>query len=408
MLPSGSIKAAMKHIRSTRWQSLLTMLGIIVGVASVVTTVSIGQGIKTQIAKQVDQYGKNVISVRSGNLAENDPQSSLGNNIAALLGSTSLSDVDYNTVKSAEGVDKTAPFNIVSGSPSVNGQKLPGSLVVGTSQDALVVINHEVDFGNFFSNDDDSPYNVVIGKEVASQLFQEMAPLGRTMKIKNKEFIVRGVLKEFSGSSVFTGIDYNKIIYIPYSASQELLHKQAQIYQILALPKENVTPEKLQQSISENLTKSRGNNEDFSVLKQADSFKMQTGTLNLLTTFIASVAAISLLVGGIGIMNIMLVIVTERTREIGVRKAVGATDRQIMMQFMTESSVISVIGGLLGVMLSLVANYFIRLFTDLQPVLSWPIMAISVAVALAIGIIFGTMPAVRAAKKDPILALRHE
>lgn len=150
MLPSGSIKAALKHIRSTRWQSLLTMLGIIVGVASVVTTVSIGQGIKTQIAKQVDQYGKNIIIVRSGNLVENDPQSSLGNNLATLLGSTSLSDVDYNTVKSAEGVDKTAPFNIVSGSPSVNGQKLPGSLVVGTSQDALVVINHEVDFGNFF------------------------------------------------------------------------------------------------------------------------------------------------------------------------------------------------------------------------------------------------------------------
>jgi putative ABC transport system permease protein len=156
------------------------------------------------------------------------------------------------------------------------------------------------------------------------------------------------------------------------------------------------------------LLKNHGGQEDFTVLKQDESLAVANTILNLITGLIAGIAAISLIVGGIGIMNIMLVSVIERTREIGIRKAIGATNRQILSQFMVESLVLSVVGAILGVLISIMVNYLIRIATTLTPVITLPIMVISVAVSIMVGLIFGITPALKAARKDPIEALRYE
>ena len=176
----------------------------------------------------------------------------------------------------------------------------------------------------------------------------------------------------------------------------------------MARPKPPALLDKTIAYIDACLSKANDNHRDFLLLKQADNLATANSVLNLLTGFVSSIAAISLIVGGIGILNIMLVSVTERTREIGVRKAVGATNRQILNQFLTEAAILSLVGGLLGVIMSILANYLFRIFTELEPILTWQIMVIAVGVAMSVGIIFGITPALKAARKRPLEALRHE
>ena len=177
---------------------------------------------------------------------------------------------------------------------------------------------------------------------------------------------------------------------------------------MLVVPEAIGLTDEVAKNITINLQKAHGNQEDFTVLKKEDTLAVTNGILKLLTSLIAGLAGISLIVGGIGIMNIMLLSVTERTREIGVRKAVGATNRQILNQFLTEAAILSLAGGFLGIIVSLVVDYAIALFTDIVPAITFPIMGIALVLALAVGVFFGITPALKAASKDPIDALRYE
>ena len=409
MQMGNNVKMALASLRSSKWRSLLTMLGIIMGVASVVTTVSLGQGVRQQIAGQIKHIGKDLITVRAGKTINRNKSGDIVSvNLQATIATNALSEGDYQQLKGVPGVSLVSPFSLISGIAKTDEREFNNGFVVATTEAVPQLLNQKVEFGSFFSARDLDKQVAIIGPRVAQDLFHENVPLGKTIQLRGQSFTVLGVFEKFDSSPLAPNSDYNSAIFIPYDAGKQLTSGQTQIYQILAKPSDPKQTDALASSITKALLSAHGNQEDFTVLKQQETLAVANKVFDLLTGLIAGVAAISLVVGGIGIMNIMFVSVTERTREVGIRKAVGATNRQLLSQFMTEAAVLSVVGGILGVAVSIVVNYLIRIFTGLQPVITFPIMLVAVAVALVVGVFFGIAPAVKAASKDPIDALRYE
>lgn len=409
MMPtSGNVKMAIEALRSVRWRSLLTMLGIIIGVVSVVTMVSLGEGAKQGIIGQINQSGRDLVTVRPGRTIRREGVNIAGVSLLGVPSTGSLGEQDLEAVRSVQSVKEIVPFSYVSSTAVKDEHEYDKGLVVGTSPSLPKALNLEVEYGTFFSDEDANKNGAVIGRRVAEQLFKENVPVGKLFTIRDKVFVVRGVFEEFDNSPLAPTADYNSTIFIPHEVGKELRGGDVHIYQILARA---VQPNQVDQTVSDveaALTRAHEGQQDFSVLTQEENLATANEVLNLLTTAVSGIAAISLLVGGIGIMNIMLVSVTERTHEIGVRKAVGATNQQILGQFLTEAVILSLVGGLLGVIFSVLANFLLRIFTNLTPVLTWPIMVIAVGVAISVGIIFGVTPALQAARKHPIDALRHD
>lgn len=405
MLVNENVRMALSSLRTSRWRSFLTMLGIIIGVASVATIVSLGEGVRRQVSSQIDAQGKDLITIQPGaNVGKSGSGSYFG--LMNNRPSGSLSEADLLTIQATRGVKYAVPFGIVNGIPEADGQQLSGVSIIATNETLPSALNQEVDHGSFFSKGDGRRHIAVIGKNVAEALFKENVPTGRMFNIRDQEFIVGGVFAQFEGEPLSAGVDYNSAIFIPYQTATQVNGANAPIFQILARADNAANVDRIVGSINQNLKATHGNQQDFTVLKAQDSLTTATTALSLITQLIGGIAAISLLVGGIGIMNIMLVSVTERTQEIGVRKALGATNHQILSQFVIEAAVLSFVGGMSGVVVSLLANVMLRIMTDFQPVITWPIMAIATGVALVVGVVFGLMPAIGAARKNPIDALK--
>jgi putative ABC transport system permease protein len=397
----SNIKMALEAIRSARWRSLFTMLGIIIGVVSVVTTISLGEGTKHQIVGQINQAGPDLITVRPGRRVS--PTTLLGS-----VGAGSLNEADLKTVQAVPGVKEAVPFSYISGMPSTEGRDYADALVIATNEGAPGMLNQTLAFGGFFQGAESHKDVAIIGKRVAEELFQENVPIGKLFHIRDKQFVVVGIFDEFDTSPLAPTADYNKVVFIPYESGQKLTGNQPAIFQILARPNDPEAFDQVAKNIGDGLAAAHAGQTDFSVLTQTDNLELANDVLNMLTGLVAAIASVSLIVGGIGILNIMFVSVTERTREIGVRKAVGATNRQIMGQFLTEATILSLTGGVIGILLSLLVNYLLRILTDLTPVLTWPVMLLAVGVSATVGVIFGITPALKAARKHPIDALRHE
>ncbi len=400
-------RMALASIRSNKLRSFLTMLGIIIGVSSVIMTISLGEGIRRQVADTNQVGNDRLITVRSGRIAQRDPNGNVtGVNYLASIGSNTLTQQDFDALKKLPEAETVVPLATISGQAgNFEGETYDASIIASSS--ALPdVIGTKVMYGSFFTNDS---HNVaIIGKRVAEELFHENVPLGKLISLRGEDYIVGGVFDEFKTNPLSTVTDLNKAVFIPYSVAQNLAGGSPSIYQFMLLPKENITPEALKAATHKGLLAVHGNQEDFTVLRASETEVIARSTVNVATAFIAGIAGISLLVGGIGIMNIMFVNVTERTREIGVRKSMGATNRQIYSQFLIEAAVISIVGGLLGIAIALAGNALFRITTELQPAITWQAVAVAVGVSAAIGIIFGTVPAVKAARKDPIESLRYE
>lgn len=404
ILSSGNIKMAREAIRSARWRSLLTMLGIIIGVVSVITTVSLGEGVKQRIVGEINKSGSDLITIRPGRVLSRDNVAS--SNLLGNATGGALNEADYKTAQSTPHVKSAVPFAYVNGIPKTSEREYDGALIIATNEGVPDVLNQKLEYGKFFSRFDTEKEVAVIGKRVAEQLFQENVPIGKLFTIRDQQFVVVGIFEEFDTGPLSPHADYNSAVFIPLSAGKKI-SGGSYIYQILARPSDPSATNTTVAALNDTLSAAHAGQRDFSVLRQEDTLAQTNEVLNLLTGFIAGVAAISLIVGGIGILNIMFVSVTERTYEIGIRKALGATNRQILGQFLTEAILLSLTGGLLGILLSLLVNYLLRIFTSFTPVLTWPIMAIAVGVAVAVGVIFGITPALKAARKHPIDALRH-
>lgn len=409
-LTRGNIKSALNSIRTSKWRSLLTMLGIIIGIVSVVTVVSIGEGVKRQVVSQINQLGKDLVTVRPGQLVNRDDQGRItGVNLFSGLSATgSLTDKDVEAIRKTGGVRRAVPLSIVAGPISFENKKYNNVAVIGTTPELPEVLKQKIEFGGFFRPSDENLNGAVIGASVAKNIFGEDIPLGRAFMFHDQEFIVRGVFRPFKNATLSLDTDFNNAIFVPDAVADQLTDNNAAIYEILAQVDKGRNPDIVAASIEKSLAGSRGNQQDFTVLKQEESLNVTSNILNMFTRLIGAIAAISLLVGGIGIMNVMLVSVTERMNEIGIRKAIGATSRQIMSQFLIEATVLSVVGGIIGVLLSIVVNFLLRITTNIEPIVSWQVVVLAAFVSLIVGIIFGTAPALKAARKDPIEALRNE
>lgn len=409
MMFTGYVKMAMDSIRTSRWRSLLTMLGIIIGVSSVVIIASLGEGVRQQVVGQINQLGPDLLTIRPGKtVTRNDDGGVTSVNLLAMYGGgATMPERDLRIIQKAPGVGVAAPLSTVTGSVSANGHEYDQAFIVGTNDAMPQILNHKVEYGAFFDASEKDRNVAVIGKRVAEQLFGENGPIGRSMDIRGHSFMVKGVFEEFDNSPLLPNNNYNYAIFIPFETAKTISGNQTQIQQVLARPADPNGRSQAIEGISTNLRAAHGGQDDFTILQQSDNLAVTNRVMNLLTGLITAVAAVSLIVGGIGIMNIMLVSVSERTHEIGVRKAIGATNIQILGQFLIEAVMISFVGGLIGVGLSLLANFLLRISTDLNPVITVPIMGYAVVISVVVGAFFGTMPALKAARKDPITALRQ-
>ncbi len=403
---SENYKLALASVRASRTRSLLTLFGIILGVVSVVTVMSLGEGVKHQVMNEANRLGGDVLVVKPGAVASSEVSlSSISNtNGGPTVGS--LSDKDVKVIANTKGVDKVAPMASISGVPSRNNLHDESALIVGTSPDLLSLAGVKLDYGNFFNEYDKDERAAVIGSSVADVLFKDIAPVGQTLKIRGQDFIVRGVLERNQTNLLGNEIDFNKAVFVPYNTAITTSGNNFNIYEVLIKTQSVGTSGSVASSLTKAVLDSHGGQHDFRVIKPGDNILMANGVLRLVAGLVTAVAVIAMLIGGISIMNIMLVSVTERTHEIGIRKAVGATNKQIGMQFMTESIVLSVWGAIFGLVVAGFINISIRIATDFQPIITWRPVVASVLISVIVGIVFGTMPAIKAAKKDPIEALR--
>lgn len=409
ILAGRNMRMALKSIKSTKLRSLLTMLGIIIGVASVITAVSLGEGVRQQIAGSLKTSAQNVLTVRPGRLVNRDSSGHvISANYQAALGTAALTNQDLQALTKLPNIKSATPLSTISALAATKSGRQFDSTIIGTGPDFADISGQKVAYGSFFNESQAKRDVAIVGKTVAEQLFQENVPIGQIVVLRGHEFIVSGVFDSFAANAYTGGGDLNAAIFIPYEAAKSISGNATNLYQILVTPKDNVNTDTLRNEVATVLSDAHGGQQDFTVLTQAETLQLTSKTLTLLTSFIAGIAAISLIVGGIGIMNIMFVSVTERTREIGVRKSLGATNRQIYSQFSIEATIISVVGGIIGVGVALLTNFFLKIFTSLTPIATWQIVGMAVAASTIIGVIFGTAPAIKAARKDPIQSLRHE
>ena len=399
-----SFLMAWASLIANKMRSILTMLGIIIGVAAVIALVSIGNGVKQDIQNSISSLGSNLLMVMPGAPRTPGVRPSAGS-------MKSLKVSDYEAISKLDGVKAASPMT--SGSYVVIYQnKNWTTSVSGVSYNYLDVNNWSMKSGRFLSekNVQNRERVAVVGKTVVKNLFGDEDPVGAEIRVKNIPFRIIGVLN--SKGSGAMGNDQDDMVIIPYTTAMERVEGVDYLRMIYVVGKDENGIDRLQSDI-ENLLRVRHgikdtNLDDFNIQNMNSIMETMEETTGTLTLFLGAVAAISLVVGGIGIMNIMLVSVTERTREIGVRKALGATYNVIVTQFLIEAVVISLMGGIIGIALGIGASKLIGMASGMSTVISIPTIVMSFAFSMAIGLIFGIYPARKAAKLNPIDALHYE
>lgn len=405
MLFSESVQIAVTALLGNKLRSILTMLGIIIGVGAVIAMISIGMGVKQNVTNSIASLGSNMLIVMPGSTNKGGVRSAAGS-------SQKLKYEDAEAIKKKiKNIDYVSPT--VNGSYQiVNGHENWNSSVYGVTPEYLKIRDLTIGTGSFITQNDLNSRNrvAVIGTTVATNLFESENPVGKNIRINNQPYKVIGVIESKGQSSM--GQDQDDVVIIPLTTAQERLMGITYIRSINIQVSSADKIESVQGQV-ETLLRQRhhivGDKEDdFTVRNLTSLMETMTSTTTMLTLFLGSIAAISLLVGGIGIMNIMMVSVTERTREIGIRKALGATFKNIMMQFLIESIVIGVIGGLLGVAVGVGIALAIAKTGLFQTVITAAPILISFSFSVGIGLFFGIYPARKAARLDPIEALRYE
>ena len=390
MRPSDNVRLAMGGLLGSPFRSFLTTLGVIIGVSAVIITVSIGTGAKRQTEKQIQRLGSNLITVSSG---YRSAYSKITNRILP-------------AIQRCSSVGQVAPQISRSGTASYGSNSL-STTAIGTSANYMEVRNLKIARGVFLSDDDieASTWNCVLGADLATELFEEEDPLGKRVRFDRVRFTVVGVAAS-QGDTGFSSVD--NVMFIPYTTMQKRLTGNKNISTISVQAVGDKEMDAAYDQVYATLLLETGDERSFRLSSQADVLDFAASMTDTMTLLLSGIAAVSLLVGGIGIMNIMLVSVTERIREIGIRKAIGAKERQILAQFIMEAATLSVSGGLLGIAFGFLGSRIVtRIF-------SWPTavdtrsVVLGFSLSLAVGVFFGVYPAYKAAGLDPIEGLRHE
>ena len=405
MLFSESFQMALTSLYANKMRSLLTMLGIIIGVAAVIALVSVGMGVRSNVTSSIASLGSNMLIISPGSSNRGGVRGAAG----------SMQTLKYDDAKAIK--DKIKNIDYVSPSVSSSYQIVYGNnnwntSVQGVTPEFMSIRSLTIGYGSFITADDMNKRNrvAVIGTTVASNLFAKDNPVGKNIRINNQPYKVVGLLESKGQSSV--GQDQDDVIYIPLTTAQERMLGITYVQSINVQVSGQDKMEQVQAEI-ENLLRSRhhilaGKDDDFHVRNLTSLMETVSQSTSMLTLLLGAIAGISLIVGGIGIMNIMMVSVTERTREIGIRKALGATFMNIMTQFLIESMVIGIIGGIIGIVVGCGASQIIAKVGSFTTVITITPIIISFIFSVGIGLFFGIYPARKAAKLDPIEALRYE
>jgi len=395
-----TFKLALIALRTNKSRSFLTVLGIIIGVASVILLVSIGSGLQAYVTKQFESLGANSIYVLPGKI---DLKSSTGQ-AATFLNVSKFTLADAEKIdKSGGAVKRATPAMSGSGNLTYRGKSTIAE-VAGVWPIYLEMTNFKIDKGRLINKIDDEKLAkvAVLGSKTTEDLFAKVEPVGKSITLNDIQYQVIGVLLPKGSGGLGSNIDNH--VFIPYSTSTRLFNKSNPYMIFIQATSQQSVSQAIRQT--ENILLKRLKKDDFTILEQKELLSTINQFLGVITVALGGIASISLLVGGIGIMNIMLVSVTERTREIGLRKAVGATEKIILFQFLIEAVSLSLVGGSMGIILGSLGSFALGKFIQTSVTL-WSVL-IAFLVSSLVGIIFGVFPAYRAAKLNPIDALRYE
>jgi putative ABC transport system permease protein len=389
--------ASMRSILRNKMRSFLTSLGIIIGVCSVIVMVAVGEGSQAQIKKQIASMGTNLLMV----MPPRGPREA-----------NRMTMADVEKLRSEASYLSAITGEVRTSKNVVGGGTYWSTSIYGVEPDYLTIKDWAIADGECFTTKDNTQRSkvAVLGKTVAAKLFPSDDPIGQSIRIGSVPFTVIGVLA--SKGSTGMGNDQDDVVMVPLETAVNRLLRDKSISSIeMSVSSEGLMDE-AQAEVTAILRESHkleeGDTADFDVMNQAEIIKTASQTSQTLTTLLAAIAGVSLIVGGIGIMNIMLVSVTERTREIGIRMSVGARRRDILLQFLSESVILSLLGGLLGILLALLISYALKTFFSMPTVVSPSVIAASAGFAAVVGIFFGFYPARKAANLYPIDALRYE
>ncbi|KKQ52127.1 hypothetical protein A2865_01855 [Candidatus Woesebacteria bacterium RIFCSPHIGHO2_01_FULL_39_17] len=394
-------KAAMADFKRSKIRTFLTSLGIMIGVLSVVLLIALGLGLKNYLAQQFESLGANLIIIFPGNISSSEEGGGLGNFGAGFAGGANFDEKDYTNLTRIQEADYVVPLFMKSSVIESEGERKLGYLM-GSSEDSFKILNLEILEGEFFTKGDvlGRAKKAVLGESLATNLYE--APqdaVGKTIRVSDQRFKVMGVYKKKGDR------EQDNAAVVPYRTTFGTLNPDETFFTIYLGTRDEGDIEVVKEKAKEILLK-RYETDDFTVTEQSELLSTINQIFNIVNGVLIAIGSISLLVGGIGIMNIMYATVTERTKEVGIRRAVGATERDILSQFLAEAVLLSVFGGLLGLILASFIVLGVRQFFPAS--INLLAVLISLFVSSGIGIFFGVFPARRAAKLPPIEAIRYE
>ncbi len=397
------IQTAQQSLKRNRLRTALTTLGIAIGIASVTTILALAQGVTQSVSRQVDAVGGNVAVIRP------DAETSAARNANPLslqqYATSSLRESDLKLIRDAADGLRVAPIMTLETTLSTRDDDSTVGTIVGTSTDLAETADIPLLEGEFIR--DAAPITpATIGQELALDLYGEENPIGKTFSVRDTSFVVVGTFERLDSPVNYNGIDFDQTVIVRLSDAKKLNGGQVQLQQINIVAESSQDLQAALGTIETELVEAHGGT-DFRIVSGEDVAAPTSQLFTLLTRVMIAIAAISLVVGGIGIMNIMLVSVAERTREIGIRKSVGASSQTILTQFLIESLMLSLIGGVLGLLLGVALAYGLGSVLYFTPVFTGLIVVAGLGLAVLVGAGFGMYPAARAARKDPIESLRQ-
>ena len=399
------LSIALDSLHRNRARTFLSALGIAIGVASIVLIMSLTGGIGSLISASSDKNNANLILIRPSTgkeLAENLIDELTANNQYA---KSSLTLDDTTSIAKLGNIEAVAPIASNISAVTIGDKSYQSINVVATNADLIKTAKLALKNGQFFEESGTHNNAAVIGHDLATKLFGTTDILARTFQYGDQKFIIIGVLEKTDSPINYNGVDFDNSILIDINFANSF-ESSIQIQQINVRTTTTDSTESVAEEIKTKLTNSKKGDTTFQVLTGSSNFQPAGSLLSIISSMLTLVASISLIVGGVGIMNIMLVSVSERTREIGIRKAVGASSGNILLQFLFESIILSFIGGIMGIALGYATAFAISLITPFAPHISWSILGITCLTSLIVGIIFGVYPAAKAATKDPITSLK--
>lgn len=396
---------AYQTLRRNRARTVLTTLGIAIGIASVTCILAISAGVSQMIGGQIQQLDGRLAVIRPG-VQTRDPNA-MTNPVAQQSFSTStLTEADVQALTGMQGVDAVVPIMTIDGTLKTGEKSVKDNVVLATTPDFATVSGLTMKVGGFLGEETDNN-TAVIGEELAKDLFDTDRPIGQVFTMRSEQFSVIGVIKRSTTPINYNNVDLNHAVVVSFERGKLFHQGRSQIQQIDVLSHSADTLGAVTKSAYDKLLSQHLGEEDFTITTGSDITKASNQLFNAITGVMTAIAAISLFVGGIGIMNIMLVGVAERTREIGIRKAVGASHHTIITQFLIESLMTSLLGGIIGYALGYLMAFVISVFLYFTPAFNWITAVVALAMAVVVGVVFGVYPAFKASRKDTIESLRQ-